>query len=300
MNKTSIEWTDYTSNPLRARNIETGKAGHFCERVSPGCAHCYASEWNEKRYGTGVSFLPANRGRIETYLVEAELQEWQKPKYAGARVFVSDMTDLFGEWVPDEWLDRIFGAMALASAVTFQVLTKRPEQMRAYFADKDLWFKVKIAAANMKDDDPGLLPWPLPNIWLGVSVENQRWADERIPILLDTPAAVRFLSCEPLLGPVDLTGDFARYSEAGLIARDETGYFEPHVWALAKNAISWVIVGGESGPKHRPFDPDWARSTVAQCRKAGVACFVKQLGGARPGNRIFELPPDLRVREFPR
>jgi protein gp37 len=117
------------------------------------------------------------------------------------------------------------------------------------------------------------LTWPLDNVWLGVTVENQYWAQKRIPALLRIPAAVRFVSAEPLLGPLNL--------------REYSG------------GLDWVIVGGESGPKHRRFDPDWARQIVADCRKAGVACFVKQLGGVRPGNRLDDLPEDLRVREWP-
>ena len=259
MQRTNISWADFSSNPLRATNRETGKAGHFCEKVSPGCAKCYASEWNEKRYGTGLAFLPANRERVDFWLNERELAEWQKPKYAGRKVFVADMTDLFAEWVPDEWLDRIFGAMEdschprltpmTPMTPIFQVLTKRPERMRQYLSRR--WTGAYLPQF----------------IWLGVSVENQRWADERIPLLLDTPAAGRFISAEPLLGPVDL-GDYV----------DGLG------WHLAKS-LDWVVCGGESGPRRRPMRLEWLESVVAQCQAAGVAVFCKQDGALRPGQQ---------------
>ena len=259
MQRTNISWADFSSNPLRATNRETGKAGHFCEKVSPGCAKCYASEWNEKRYGTGLAFLPANRERVDFWLNERELAEWQKPKYAGRKVFVADMTDLFAEWVPDEWLDRIFGAMEdschprltpmTPMTPIFQVLTKRPERMRQYLSRR--WTGAYLPQF----------------IWLGVSVENQRWADERIPLLLDTPAAGRFISAEPLLGPVDL-GDYV----------DGLG------WHLAKS-LDWVVCGGESGPRRRPMRLEWLESVVAQCQAAGVAGFCKQDGALRPGQQ---------------
>src|SRR3990167_803419 len=273
MNPTKIEWCDYSSNPIYAT---AGKCGWFCEKVSPGCAHCYASTMNEGRFGNGLEFVPANRKLVEFHLNLKELMEWQKPKYAGKRVFAFDMTDLFGEWVSDEWLMDIFAAME-RSPLTFLILTKRPERM------KEIVIRYQRANLKLRGGEYGADgSWRgeygvLENLWLGVTVENQHWADARIPILLDTPAAVRFLSCEPMLGPMWL-----RLSQ-------EMGW-----------PVDWVIVGGESGPRHRPFDSAWARSIVAQCKDAGVACFVKQLGGFHPGNKIEELPEDLRVREFPR
>ena len=181
MNKTSIEWTDFSSNPLYVVDRETGKRGWFCEKVSPGCANCYASALNIRR-GTGHAYLPANRDKVEWRLNERELEAILRRRKP-ARIFMCDMTDLFHEDVPFGFIDQIWEAMRQAHQHTFQVLTKRPERMRLYLRD---WA-------------------PLPNVWLAVSVENQRMADERIPVLLDTPAAVRFLSCEPLLGPLDLT-----------------------------------------------------------------------------------------------
>ena len=206
MNKTSIEWTDFSSNPIYATS--GGKRGWFCEKVTPGCAHCYAETLNEGRFGNGLAFIPANRSKVEFHFNTAELREWQKPRYAGARVFVCDMTDLFGEWVPEHWLHATFEAMWNAPEVTFQVLTKRPERMRS-------WLTATL---------PSWRPY-LDNVWRGVSVENQRWTT-RIDDLRRVPAAVRFLSCEPLLGPL----------------------------RLDLHDISWAIVGGESGPRRREMN----------------------------------------------
>lgn len=305
MNKTSISWTGtyqsdgvlkpgYTSNPIRARNRETGRVGHFCERVSPGCAHCWSSQLNETAYrvGTGLSFLPANREKVELYLDERELHEWSKPRYRGAKCFAFDMTDLFGEWVPDEWLDMIFAAMAHAPDVKFQILTKRPERMREYVQSQGTGLDVEDAFCAYDDGREHNFAWPLPNVWLGVSVENQHWADERIPILLDTPAAVRFISAEPLLGSVHL--------EPWLPFNVKMDYHAARgalKWGHPPK-LSWVIVGAESGPKRRPFDNAWARSILQQCREAGVACWLKQGPGFK-SEQPFGAPELDGVREFP-
>lgn len=287
MNKTSIAWTDYTSNPIRARNIETGKTGHYCTHVSEGCENCYAGVWNRDRFGTGLDFIAQNRDKVEMFLQESELNEWRKPKYAGDRVFVADMTDWCHELVSDEMRDKMFAAMALAPSVTFQLLTKRPEKMRAYFEDNSShrWQRIQREADAIVGRNARYIELPLPNVWLGVTAENQRWADERIPILLDTPAAVRFVSYEPAIGPVMFGG-------AG------------PTWLYPRSNpsehIDWVISGGESGANARPFDPAWARAVRDQCRGAGVAFFMKQMGGKRfPDDRLESLPEDLRVREFP-
>lgn len=207
-----IEWTEATWNPV------TG-----CNEVSPGCAHCYAKTFAERF--RGVPGHPYERGfdlQLRPERLEQPLQ-WKKPKV----IFVNSMSDLFHDEVPDEFIRDVFKTMQSASWHTFQVLTKRPERL-AELAQQ--------------------LPWP-DNVWMGVSVENQRWTS-RIDDLRKVPAAVRFLSCEPLLGPLQLN------------LRD----------------ISWVIVGGESGPKARPMNPAWARSIRDQCRDAGVAFFFKQWG----------------------
>lgn len=254
---------------------------------------------------------------------------WRKPR----RIFVNILSDLFHEDVPDEFIDRVFRVMVQARNHTFQVLTKRPERMRDYMSefrpDGDGWV-TRHGARAMGDPQYGpLVPddqWPIPNVWLGVSVEDQRTADERIPILLQTPAAVRFVSYEPALGPVDLSQWFQFYDDCKSFARLN----EPPAHVVPRGqdkALNWVIVGGESGPGAKPCDIAWIRSIVQQCQAAGTKVFVKQLG-SRPvcsevvfdtdrgidGQRVIhaldyikhkkggdmsEWPADLRVRELP-
>ena len=326
-----IEWTDATWTPFRAWGNEREALGWACEKVSEGCQHCYAETIN-RRLGTGLpySVKAVEKSGGEHYLDEKALLKplsWKKPR----RIFVSSMTDVFGEWVPFDWLDRVFAVMALTPQHTYQVLTKRPERMREYvtsrgtgvgFAPEKGWTHWRVAeridSMATESGEPvcwdGMNPdemtaWPLANCWLGTSVENQHWADIRIPELLATPAAVRFLSCEPLLGPLDFDRYHPEFGSHWL-----TGLDEHYPEEGRSIAIDWVIVGGESGPKARPFDVAWARSIVAQCRVAGVAVFVKQLG-AKPydaskllqiraknkkGGDMNAWPEDLRVREWPR
>lgn len=284
---TKIQWSDATWNPLRAigpsRPGNEQAIGWHCERVSPGCQHCYAETINQHRFGTGLPYNRAAREAVEVFIDEKALSQplhWKKPR----RIFVCSMTDLFGEWVPDEMIDRVFAVMALASQHTFQLLTKRPERMREYLANDD---RMYVLRSGIEEWGPEDLRWPLPNVWLGVSAEDQRWADQRIPVLLDTPAAVRFISAEPLLGQIHLM----------------------HYWLpnphLSGPVLSWVIVGGESGPGARPCDVGWIRSIVRQCQEAGVAVFYKQGGAAnrcphdRKGGHFECFPDDLKVREFP-
>src|SRR3990167_3493598 len=323
MGVTSIQWTDRTWNPVRG-----------CSVISPGCVHCYAMKqahrfsWKIRRDGAGAhqavdgpyagltkmtSAGPQWTGVVRT--VEDALLDplsWRKPK----RVFVNSMSDLFHEAVPYEFIDRVFAVMAIAHQHTFQVLTKRPERMCAYFADSTVNERVGMAMNVIVDADaraqhPGWFfgpdaRWdPLPNVWLGVSVENQKYADERIPLLLQTPAAVRFISAEPLLGPVAV--DRWLYDTDDIDGGNLTF------------GLDWVIVGGESGAGARPFDLAWARSIIAQCEAAGTPVFLKQLGSRptgwwtnalgpgfnrhamkdRKGGDITEWPYDLRIRQFP-
>lgn len=225
MNRTPIEWTDYTANPLKYRTAD-GRVVWACEKVSAGCTNCYAEALSH-RYG-GVrragDWNAVTMAGLTPFLDEAELRRMLTLKAArGKRVFVGDMTDVFGEWVTEDLLNDIFAVMALRRSVTWQVLTKRADRMRAYFADgarRDAVIRRMITLAGDFDGRPegGWLQeafiveelfakghlWPLPNVWLGVSAENQAMAAERIPSLLQTPAAVRFVSAEPLLEPVDL------------------------------------------------------------------------------------------------
>lgn len=239
--KTAIQWTEATWNPV------TG-----CSKVSPGCAHCYA-ETLSLRYGWSKKPWTLENAAENVVLHPERLSvplRWKRPRM----IFVNSMSDLFHELLPDKYIADCFNIMALANHHTFQVLTKRPDRMHDWVKR---WGHHDFG--GYKKDWPGevdAVPWPLPNVWLGVSTENQRWADARIPLLLDTPAAVRFISAEPLLGEINL---------------------HPYM-----HGLDWVIVGGESGPKHRPMKPDWAREIRDECQREGVPFFFKQVGGRTP------------------
>jgi len=269
--KSKIEWTDASWTPIRARNRATGKVGWFCAHASDGCRFCYAEVLN-RRLGTGIDYRAQDLAKIEVFLDEKMLDQplrWAKPR----KIFVCSMTDLFAYFVPVDWIDRVFAVMALAPQHTFLVLTKRPARMRDYVAADRMGYIEGRAKRMLRErsGDPGKPvmvgktlagTWPWPHVWLGVSVEDQARADERIPRLRETPAAVRFISAEPLLGPVDLRQHLV----------DPTTD-----WMLSpKRAIDWLIVGGESGPGARPMHPDWARSLRDQCQAAGVPFFFKQ------------------------
>jgi protein gp37 len=205
-----------------------------------------------KPFAAPTSAGPRWTGEVE--VISSKLDDplrWEKP----SRVFVNSMSDLFHEGLSDIDIAAVFGVMADARRHTFQVLTKRPARMLAWFSSEG----ARNCEVNSRDVAESLeewtFEWSLPNVWLGVSVEDQATADERIPLLLQTPAAVRFVSYEPALGPVDFAGN--------------------------ELALDWIIVGGESGPGARPFRLEWMRSAVRQCREAGVAAFCKQVG-SRP------------------
>jgi protein gp37 len=215
---------------------------------------------------------------------------WRQPR----RIFVNSMSDLFHEDVPDEFIDQVFAVMALCPQHTFQVLTKRAQRMRGYMTassrpaalDVALGWAVGVANRSRKcvvqpNAPGGVEDWPLPNVWLGVSVENQQYADERIPLLLQTPAAVRFLSVEPMLGPVDLT----QWTSG---CRSAEGHEDCVACSQGKrlDGLDWVIVGGESGAGARPMHPDWARSIRDQCTAAGVPFFFKQWGEWQDGSKL--------------
>lgn len=282
MGKTSIGWCDWSLNPIRARS---GNAvGHYCEKLSLGCKHCYASRL-QSRFRM-PEFAEQRRGGVDVFLDPKVLDQAIRRKKP-TRIFWCDMTDLFGAWVPDKWIDQIFAAMALSPQHTHLVLTKRAERMRAHLARLALSIEpIEQAASKMgytfKFQDLSLLPWPIPNIHLAVSVEDQATADERIPILLDTPATLRWVSYEPALGPVDFvsavdgTWNFLSGSDEDIDARPPT---------IGK--LDWVVVGGESGHSARPFDLAWVRSTIAQCRDWAVPVFVKQLG-ANPIEKVHD------------
>lgn len=276
MTESKIEWTDRSDwNPVRG-----------CTRVSPGCGGpgpnggCYAEALAARfskpgLWGHGFAEMqdgkPRWTGKVEFQEDRVTLPlRWRKP----AKIFVSSTSDIFHEALPDEAIDKIFAVMALATHHTFQVLTKRPARMRDYLLSRqpspgfglcDLIADQGSSICWLTSDVRALSwnypPWPLPNLWLGVSCERQQEADERIPLLLQTPAAIRFISAEPLLGPIDL-----------------------RKWHLSIPHLDWVIVGGESGHNARPMHPQWARDIRDQCAAAGVAFFMKQWGGWAPGD----------------
>jgi protein gp37 len=272
--KSAIEWTDATWNPT------TG-----CDRVSPGCAHCYALDLAARLKAMGQAGYQADGDpRTSGPGFALTLQPdrlaiplmWAQPR----RVFVDSMSDLFHPAVPDDYLDRVFAVMALAGHHSFQVLTKRPERMRAYLTSiaprgpRHAEVQREIALRRLARGQGRLtdtIVWPLPNVWAGTSVENRRWTT-RIDELRAAPASVRFLSCEPLLGPLG---------------------------ELDLEGIHWVIVGGESGTVHRPIEADWIRSIRDQCSTAGVPFLFKQWGGRSSKSGGREL--DGRTHdEFPR
>lgn len=310
-----IAWSDETWNPIRG-----------CSRVSEGCARCYAETVAARFSGPGLPYegLAKRNGKGEARwtgavrMVPEHLADplrWKRPR----RVFVNSMSDLFHEKLTDNQIAAVFGVMAASPQHTFQVLTKRAGRMLEWFRGlprtQTGWCQA-MAMAELRGDPARLaiptdLPWPLPNVWLGVSAENQATADERIPLLLECPAAVRWVSYEPALGPLVLAPEWS--------------------------SLSWLVAGGESGPGARPCDVRWIRSIIEQCRTASVACFTKQMGarlvlpgaedlhgsgwgehvveddGAADGaDRLVrfdrngkggdpsEWPEDLRVREYPR
>lgn len=339
MAETTIQWTDHSLNPIRARRFLQAEPepqyamGHHCRKISPGCANCYASKMQSRFRMPEYLGEGAGLNGVEPFLDESKLAEVLRRKKP-TKYFWCDMTDLFGEWVLNEWIDRCFATMALTPQHTHQVLTKRPERMleyvttRGYHAYNDVRLETE--------------QWPARNIWFGVSVEDQTRADERIPLLLQTPAAVRFLSIEPLLGPISLeqylwaaggsTAGPWQYP-SGRVER-ASGIGGQTISSKPAREIRWTIIGGESGPHARPCHLEWVRDLVRQCQAAGTAVFVKQLGrsawstvkadhrgridkGAHMGSapvapepwRLWlddshggdpaEWPEDLRVRQFP-
>ncbi|MBL4839638.1 MAG: phage Gp37/Gp68 family protein [Thalassospira sp.] len=315
---TKIEWTHRPGtkgerwNPIKARNKKTDGIGHFCTKVSKGCNNCYAANF-QPRFKNPIRYAKQDTDQVEIFLDKARLREplhWKKPRTA----FVCSMTDLFLELHPDDWLDQIFAHMALCVGQTFMVLTKRPARAQEYLRSEETARRIgkimrsidPLATCYMCPDQDGI--WPLPNVWLGVSVEDQATADERIPILLNTPAELRFISAEPLLGPLQIE----RWLNIAWQCSGCRGYFsgawqrtcpdcgKTNYWCGShkfngrkrhKNPIrppqsgqglDWVIVGGESGHKANPMHPDWARSLRNQCNAANVPFFFKQWGNTAP------------------
>ncbi|PKR54260.1 DUF5131 family protein [Thalassospira marina] len=305
---TKIEWTQRlgtkgeTWNPIRARNKATGGIGHFCTKVSAGCQNCYAADF-QKRFKNPVRYAAQDADKVELFLDEKALLKplhWKKPR----TIFVCSMTDLFFEGHDDEWIDSVLAVAALCPQHTFIILTKRIKTACQYMTSIDNGNGERIdlsrdpmiegAAQRIYHDRTGEDPsvWlavhlPLPNVWIGTSIEDQATANERIPVLLETPATVRFVSAEPLLGPVDLESLDDGYHDAvrliidcltdtALDAYDSIG-------GIFGAKLDWVICGGESGHNARPMNQDWARSLRDQCKAAGTPFFFKQWGAWAPG-----------------
>ena len=235
MNRTAIEYLDYTWNPV------TG-----CIPVSAGCEHCWARREHER----GIF---GKQGFSEIQLHILRLDEPLRRKKP-ARIGVCFMGDLFHEQVPDKFIDQVFAVTVRCSQDVFLILTKRPQRMMDYFSGYPDSPRTRFLAAEAYGHARTEIEWPLPNVWLCVSVEDQATAEERIPLLLQTPATVRWISIEPMLGPVK---------------------FDPVCDITGTLGIDWVVVGGESGPGARPVHPDWVRSVRDQCRAAGVPFYFK-------------------------
>jgi protein gp37 len=254
--KTRIEWTDATWNPV------TG-----CTKVSDGCKHCYAErDWarlsanpDTRYYGRPFTDVQCHGDVLDLPL------RWKKPR----RVFVNSMSDLFHDAVPWRFIADVFGVMASCPRHTFQVLTKRPERMNRLLSLLPGFLSEAVAECMALYTDAPLV-WPLPNVWLGVSVEDQATADQRIPLLLNTPAALRWVSAEPLLGPVDLRP----YLDWSFAHAD-----------MSRPDLDWVVAGGESGPKARPMHPDWLRTIRDHCFLFVTPFLFKQWGEWGPYDR---------------
>lgn len=313
MGETEISWTHRPGTVGRSWN-----PGQGCSRVSEGCRHCYAerlaARFAESGWSQGLINLKTKKWNGTVRLVPHKLAEplsWRKP----STVFANSMTDIFHEGYTNEQIAAMFGVMAACPQHTFQVLTKRAKRMREWFewiAARDPgWEALRCqeisgtAGAPVALMHPNEYCWPLPNVWLGVSVENQEAADERIPELLRTPAAVRFLSCEPLLGPVILQGDEpppAMHWRGYLGNRCHVRPTVDHSPRTCSNeahyrpGVDWVIAGCESGRGARPCSVEWLRSLRDQCAEAGVAFFLKQAVESidRDRHGIREARPDLR------
>jgi len=278
MGVSQIEWLASDGIPGKSWNPVTG-----CTPVSPGCAHCYARAMARRLVGRcGYPADEPFRVTLHPEKLDEPLR-WKKPK----QVFVGSMGDLFHDQVPDEFIDRIMAVVAMAQNHTFMVLTKRPTRMSQYFA-----------GANYRLEIERWL-WPLPNLWLGVTAEDQQRANERIPVLLRIPAAVRFVSIEPMLKPVDLTkiitfvcnNPSACYGNLYVSFDTLSGkyyYTGPSGATIKKTTkLDWVICGCETGPGARPMEVDWARDLRNECQEAGVPFFLKAM---QVDGKVVKLP----------
>lgn len=311
---THIQWADDSWNFI-----------HGCTRTSEGCLNCYIDRTPPFRMSHNRFDSPDIGGATDLRLYPERLTlplHWTKPR----RIFVNSLSDMFHNQVADALIARAFATMAATPRHTYLLLTKRHARMKSLLSSGGQ--RLLEAAPDQKTaqaiNDAG---WPLPNLHLGVSTENQRWADIRIAALLDTPAAVRWISAEPLLGPIDLgMGD----PHAGHEYDDVNGYPHPYICLTCSTddneveyfrrgpadcftephaGLDWVVVGGESGPGARPVNVEWVRSIVRDCVSADLPVFVKQFGSVwarenhatdRKGGNPAEWSEDLRVRQYPK
>lgn len=287
--KSKIEWTDATWNPV------TG-----CTKVSAGCKNCYMFREYPRLAKLGAKGYVGGRPdqvRLWPDRLDQPLR-WRHPR----KIFVNSMSDFFHDKVPADFIDRMFAVMALSHQHIFQILTKRPERMLSYLSHEngiaqdgrvEWWSATARRMAKAAESFSvgrgryyGTFEFPLRNVWLGVSVEDQDSADERIPLLLETPAAVRFVSYEPALRPVDFS---AWLLDSFVPAPNVDPVITPH--------FDWVIAGGESGPNARPSRPDWFRAVRDHCQAAGVPFFFKQWGEWLPGGQ--DSPNEINCMDTP-
>lgn len=305
MGKTGISWTDRVWNPV------TG-----CNKISAGCKNCYAKTVHDMRHEA----YKAGKRVPEQYAVPFEkvmlhynrlkLPNWKKPQ----RVFVNSMSDLFHEDVPDGFISEVFGLIAVNKNI-FQILTKRADRMSLLLNNNEFRFKSCLNAACRTWElyESIKTRYPFNNLWLGVTAENQAAADQRIPILLDTPAVVRWVSIEPMLEGINIEkyiGNFTLRCDCGFHkSEDELCYYGGPYYVCPKcdakcdllPALNWVVVGCESGKNRRPCKIEWIESIVQQCKGAGVSVFVKQIEiGGKVVKDINQFPQHLQIQEFPR
>jgi len=277
---TGIQWTDATWNPVVG-----------CTKVSQGCTHCYAKTLHDMRHKAhleGKVLAPQYAlpfGQVQTMPARISTPyRWKKPR----RIFVNSVSDLFHEQVPFSFIAEVFGTMGLANWHTYQVLTKRPERALQFV----LWYQARSVVGGVKVVPPLTFETVFQHVHLGVSVEDQRAADQRIPLLLAAPFAVRWLSCEPLLGHLDLSPWIFDW-EARVMERyqgRECLSWEEAKARVERPGVHWIVAGGESGRGYRPLNLDHARSLRDQCVAAGVPFLFKQVGGNTPkaGGRVLD------------
>ena len=234
MNKTGISWTDLTWNPVSG-----------CSKVSPGCQNCYAEAWAKRWHRSfEVTLHPEKLGEVEKIP-------------AGSKVFVNSMSDLFHPDVPTSFINNVFLAIRRRPDVVFQILTKRPEQIK------------------LRENEI----FPIPdNVWLGVSVEMPQYVERIDELVRIRHDGIKWISHEPLLA--------------------DMGQYQKFKFEMA-HGIDWVVIGGESGPRHRPMKIEWAANIIREAKRQGVPVWMKQLGGLRPGGELEDFPEELRVRTFP-